>query len=164
MKKLIIISIAIFMGFMISIQGEEIKYQGEVLLGSSIVISDTQQGRPVINFRTIHGARIGQYLFTGMGIGADWYLFDFGSDGDDSEAVVPVFVNVKGYYPVSKEFSPLISLDLGYGFGVSQGIKGKNGFLFSPAIGIQYKKFQAQIGYESNLSIKTCQLKVGLIF
>ena len=163
MKK-VLLALGLLLISFVSMNAEEIKYQGEVDLGCGFIVSGFQQGKPVPNFRTIHGVKIGEYLFTGIGIGADWYLFDRGSDGDDSEAVVPVFADVKGYYPVNENFKPFVALDLGCGFGVSQSISGNSGFLFSPAVGIQYKKFQVQIGYQTNLDIKTCLVRVGVVF
>lgn len=161
-------TLMLILASLISMSAQEIKYQGEVDLGASITTEGNQTGRPVANFRTIHGARVGDYLFAGLGFGADWYFFDEGSSGDDSEVVVPVFVNLKGYYPVNDSFSPFLSLDLGYGFGVTQSISGEGGFVFSPAIGFQYKKFQLQIGYErqsiSNDALGSCNLRFGVVF
>ena len=147
---------------------QEIKYQSEVDLGASITTNGYQTGTAVANFRTIHGGKIGDYFFTGLGFGADWYFFDQGSSGDDSEVVIPVFLNMKGYYPAKKHFKPFVSLDLGYGFGVTQSISGEGGFMYSPAIGFQYKKFQFQVGYEhqsiSGIEFGSCQIKAGVVF
>lgn len=147
---------------------QDIKYQGEVDLGASITTNGFQTGKAVANFRTIHGGKIGDYLFTGLGFGADWYFFDEGSSGDDSEVIIPVFLNLKGYYPASKRLLPFVSLDLGYGFGVTQSISGEGGFMFAPAIGFQYKKMQFQVGYEhqsiSGIDLGSCQIKVGVVF
>ncbi len=167
MKKYFL-ALIVSLASLISMNAQEIRYQGEVDLGASITTEGYQTGRPVANFRTIHGARVGSYLFAGLGFGADWYFFDEGSSGDDSEVVVPVFLNFKGYYPVNDDFSPFISLDLGYGFGVTQSINGEGGFVFSPAIGFQYRKFQFQIGYErqsiSGLTLGSCNLRLGIVF
>ncbi len=161
-------TLMLILAALISMSAQEIKYQGEVDLGASITTEGYQTGRPVANFRSIHGARVGDYLFAGLGFGADWYFFDEGSSGDDSEVVVPVFVNLKGYYPVNDSFSPFLSLDLGYGFGVTQSISGEGGFVFSPAIGFQYKKFQLQIGYERQSILRetlgSCNLRLGVVF
>lgn len=150
------------------VNAQEIMYQGEVDLGASITTNGYQTGKAVANFRTIHGVKIGDYLFTGLGFGADWYFFDEGSSGDDSEVVVPVFLNLKAYYPANKKFSPFVSLDLGYGFGVTQSISGEGGFMIAPAIGFQYKKMQFQVGYErqsiSGIEFGSCQIKVGVVF
>ena len=167
MKK-IIFTIMILMTSSFMMNAQEINYQGEVGLGGSITTDGYQTGRAVANFRTIHGAKIGDYLFTGLGFGADWYFFDEGSSGDDSEVVIPVFLNLKGYYPGNKHFKPFVSLDLGYGFGVTQSISGEGGFMYSPAIGFQYKKFQMQVGYEhqsiSGSGFGSCHLRVGVVF
>ena len=161
-------TLVVSLASLITMSAQEIRYQGEVDLGASITTEGYQNGRPVANFRTIHGARVGDYLFAGLGFGADWYFFDEGSSGDDSEVVVPVFLNLKGYYPVKDSLSPFISLDLGYGFGVTQSISGEGGFVFSPAIGLQYRKFQFQIGYErqsiSGLTLGSCNLRLGIVF
>lgn len=167
MKKIFFVIIVILVS-VISIDAEEMRYQGEVDLGCSVITTDFQQGRPVINFRTIHGLRAGDYIFAGLGFGADWCLFDEGTSGDDSEVIIPVFLGLKGYYPVNDDFSPFISVELGYGFGVTQSISGEGGFMYFPAIGVQYKKFKTQIGYEhqsiSGTGIGSCQLRVGFVF
>ena len=67
-----------------------------------------------------------------------------------------------------KHLKPFVSLDLGYGFGVTQSISGEGGFMYSPAIGFQYKKFQFQVGYEhqsiSGIEFGSCQIKAGVVF
>ena len=143
---------------------EAIKYQGEVDLGYSIGVGTFNINRA--NLHTIHGAKINQNFSVGLGLGLDFY------HEDGLDIMMPIFVNAKGYYPINSKFSPYVSLDLGYGFGVTEYVSGIGGFYWSPAIGIKYDKFKFQIGYtsqsisESGVSVNmgAVQFKVGLAF
>ena len=65
-----------------------------------------------------------------------------------------------------------MSLDLGYGVGVTEGVDGLGGFLWSPAIGIKYDMFKFQIGYSSQrisesgigFDMNAVQFKIGIAF
>lgn len=165
MKKIKSILVALFMLCVTAGYAQDgIKYQGEVDLGYSIGVGDFALNR--LNLHTIHGAKINQNLSLGVGIGLDYY-HEGGGD-----LMMPIFVNAKGYYPVTEKFSPYASLDLGYGVGVTEGVSGLGGFYWSPAVGVKYDKFKFQIGYasqslsESGVSVNmgSVQFKIGLAF
>ncbi len=150
---------------------QQARYQGQVDLGYSVGIGANGTGR--VNLHTIHGARIGDYAYAGLGLGVDFYhqLKDDGTGW--GELMLPVFVDLKGYYPVNSHFAPFIALDLGYSTGLTKGVSSAGGFLCSPAVGVKHKRFQAQVGYTSqhfseqgSLGFTTgaCQLKLGLTF
>lgn len=143
----------------------EIMYQGEVDLGYSIGVGLFATNR--VNLHTVHGAKINKHLSAGIGLGLDFY-----HEGDPLQIMMPIFLNVKGYYPINEKFSPYASLDLGYGLGVTDGLNGLSGFYWSPAIGVKYEKFKFQIGYTSqslsesgvSLNMGAFQFRVGLVF
>lgn len=146
------------------VQDTEVKYQGEVDLGYSIGTGTFAADR--VNLHTIHGAKIGKYCSLGLGLGLDYYHEGSG------ELLMPIFLNAKGYLPVNDKFSPYVSLDLGYGVGVTEGVDGLGGFLWSPAIGIKYDMFKFQIGYSSQrisesgigFDMNAVQFKIGIAF
>lgn len=100
-------------------------YQGEWNLGYAICDKvnsgadlDTDFSRPFIS--TIQGARITEYGYAGIGIGLQYAYGKFFDDDDyydDSmrwnTLLVPIFANFKGYYPISNDLEPFISLSFG---------------------------------------------------
>lgn len=102
-------------------------YQGEIAvaygLGVGLVSSVINTDR--IAFETVHGARLCPYFFVGAGVAFNYFYdmeipylnsrndyFDF-EDENESAGIIPVFVNTKGYYPISAKCSFYLSLDLG---------------------------------------------------
>ena len=158
---LIILSISL-----VSAKGK-VSYQGEVDLGYSYGIGKSASER--VNLHTIHGINVGKYFSTGIGTGFDFYYnFD-----DSSEAIVPVYLNLKGYYPIAKNVSTFLSCDAGWGFGVTGNIDNDNGLTITPAVGIVWGVFKAQVGYNmqniknidlGKLNMGSVQIKIGIMF
>lgn len=146
-----------------------VKYQGEVDLGYSIGVGKLSTNRA--NLHTVQGVKIGKYFSTGLGLGLDYYHQLYEDEGN-GELFVPVFLNMKGYLPVTDALAPFISLDLGYGIGATDGVSGCDGFLWSPSIGLRYRFFKFQVGYTSQhisdewfgFNMNAVQFKVGLVF
>lgn len=141
-----------------------IKYQGEVDLGYSIGTGTFAADR--VNLHTIHGAKIGNYFSAGLGLGLDYY-----HEGE-GELIVPIYLNMKGYLPVSEKVSPYLSFDIGVGVGASEYVSGFSGLYCMPAIGIKAGHFKAQLGYNVqtlseegiSISFNAIQLKLGVVF
>ena len=124
--------------------GGKVKYDGEK--------ADAKFSRAFIE--TVHGVRITQYAFAGMGLG-----FQYAYDGknavgvkEDGVGMMPMFLDLKGYYPVTETFAPYVAIDLGYGlpiFGAeNDGEKLKGGFYASYGIGLNYKKLNFGLGWQ----------------
>lgn len=165
MKKLLL-----FVAFALIVCGANaqtpVKYHGEVDLGYSIGVGTFANDR--INIHTIQGVQVGKYFSTGLGIGIDGYfIFEDGID-----IAVPIYLNLKGYLPVSEKVSPFVSMDIGVGIGASEYMKGMSGLYCTPAVGIKAGKFKAQLGYniqrisEMGIGVNAgaVQLKIGLMF
>lgn len=143
-----------------------VKYHGEVDLGYSIGVGAVSMDR--VNLHTIQGVQVGKYFSTGLGLGLDYYhdLYDNG------ELVVPIYLNVKGYLPVSEKVSPYLSFDIGVGVGATEGVSGYSGMYYTPAVGIKAGKFKAQLGYNVQrisefgvgVDVKAIQIKIGFMF
>ncbi len=156
----------------------KIRYQGELNIGfatggklkNNLVneTADTNFSRPFLE--TVHGVRVGDYLFAGMGLGVQYaygdYLTGVQVENYDSvpswnTAMMPIFLNLKGYYPVSERFAPYISLSLGatavlasdlnesfYSteWGESYESKLKGGFYCDFGVGFTARKFNFGFG------------------
>lgn len=145
----------------------KVSYQGEVDLGYSFGVGKRASER--VNIHTIQGIKVGKYFSTGIGTGFDFY-YDF---DDSSEAIVPVYLNIKGYYPVSKNVSPFVSCDVGLGVGVTGDLDNDTGLTVAPAVGVVWGVFKAQVGYNmqkvknidlGKLSMSSVQVKIGIMF
>ncbi len=144
-----------------------IHYRGEVDLGYSVGVEAVGLGRA--NIHTIHGVSIGRYLSTGVGTGVDIYHFDGGGAG----FVIPVYLNLKGYLPVSRVVRPYLSFDVGGGFGVGRSMAELSGVICSPALGVQIGPALIQVGYalqqlssmfDYRIDCHAIQFKVGVHF
>ncbi len=166
MKGLFLLAVAAAMSVSVANAQVPVKYQGEVDLGYSIGVGTFATGR--VNLHTIQGVRIGKYFSTGLGLGLDYY-HEFYEQG---ELATPIYLNLKGYLPVSEKVSPYFSFDIGVGIGATEGVSGLSGMYCTPAIGIKAGKFKAQLGYnvqrvsESGVGFNAnaVQIKVGVVF
>lgn len=163
MKKLIFSTLLAIMAIFSSNAQTNIKYNGEINLGYGIGVGDFSAGR--VNLHTIQGVKIGDYFSTGVGVGFDYY-----HEGD--ELIVPIYLNLKGYYPINEKVSPFVSFDLGYGIGATDDLSGLGGLYISPTVGIKYRHISFQLGYtcqrlqEEGVGIDfgAVQFKVGYVF
>lgn len=168
MKKYIILFFTLFVLSVSSKAQSQIsaKYHGEIDLGYSIGVGTFSTDR--VNIHTVQGVMVGKYFSAGLGLGLDYYHEIY----DKGELMIPIFLDLKGYIPVTDDLSPFVSFDLGYGIGATDGLKGCDGLLWSPAIGIRYKHFKFQLGYASQrisedgfgFDMNAVQFKIGAIF
>ncbi len=105
----------------------DLKYQGDVEFGYSVGVGTFSTSR--VNIHTTHGVRFNEYLFAGLGTGIDIY--------QGSEFGLPIYLALKGYWPVTDRLSPYLGLDMGGSIGLSEYMG--NGPLFVPQIGLAYK-------------------------
>lgn len=138
-------------------------YQGEVSVGFVTggrfnPMEKTDFSRPLIE--TVHGVRITNYAFVGLGVGVQYAYGKISPDDENSHnwctMLMPVFVNLKGYYPVSDKFSPYLTLSLGgsavlmtdeYEFDYDYKAVLAGGFLYCKlGVGLNYRKFMVDFG------------------
>lgn len=146
-----------------------VRYQGELnfgfATGGKLTDEDgdkwkTDFSRPFIE--TVHGVRmLNDYLFAGIGVGVQYAYGKMDPDYEDSDdwgvVSIPVFLNLKGYYPVSNNFAPYVSLSLGGSiFACSNWDdsdfewenKLKGGFYCDFGVGFNYRKFNFGFGLQ----------------
>ncbi len=155
----------------------KIRYQGDVQVGYSFGIGGYNLNRVDLHF--INSARIGEYFSAGVGIGLDFYhakqhevLWD-----NFRELALPIYLNTRGYLPVSQKVSLFASLDVGASIGLTLGVKGLSGLLLSPSIGVRLHTTHRQavtigVGYVMQqfgaygikFNADAMQIKVGYSF
>lgn len=157
-------------------------YQGELNLGFATGCKLRYNGKDEYHnyfahpfLETIHGVRITRYAFFGLGAGAQYVLGKMKPNLEDSENwntwMVPVFFNVKGYYPISEHFAPYLSVSVGNSFCVASNFnesdydvywnmysgsyqytywenKLKGGFFGECGIGLHYKLLNFELGLQ----------------
>lgn len=145
-------------------QNQTTRYQGEVQVGYAFGIGDYKIDR--LSIHMINGVRFNPYFSAGLGLGLDVY----NSDGETLVSL-PLFVNLKGYLPVSQSVSLFASFDLGYSAALksyeetiqSYDAKlGMKGIMYTPAIGASFKvtgnkTLNLSLGYD----IKTATAEVS---
>ena len=163
MKKLLFSALAVLLTVGAAGARTPVKYHGEVDLGYSIGVGTFSTGR--VNIHTIQGIQVGKYFSTGIGLGLDVYH-------EGPELMIPIYLNLKGYLPVTSRISPYFSLDVGAGIGASDGMSGLSGATYTPAVGVRVGRFKAQIGYNAqclsdsgvSITMGALQIKAGVTF
>lgn len=148
------------------------RYQGDVEVGFAAGIGTFGFDR--VNVHSTHGVRFNEYFFLGAGTGLDCftnYIYDL------PELSLPLFLNTKGYLPVSPKVNMFLSLSIGASIGMTEGVKGLSGLLFTPAVGTSikvkdHKAINISLGYnmqkwgDSGITLNNdaVALKVGFQF
>lgn len=149
------------------------RYQGELSLSYGIGL---EWGNSVANLELINGIRFTPHVFAGVGIG--------GSVSFEESFYVPLFLDVKGYFPVGKRLDLTAGLDLGTRIDCYSS-EGFGGLMLRPEFGInirlgeryglnlvlQYEYFNCRdylyvngIGYDYREKANKIGLKLGFSF
>lgn len=134
MKKRTVLALLSLM-FAVTSQAQQVfKYQGDVEAGFAAGVG--LLGFDRINLHTTHGVRFNEYFFLGAGGGLDCftnYIYDL------PELSLPVYLNTKGYLPISSKTNMFLSFDIGTSIGLTEGVKGVGGLLLTPSLGFNFK-------------------------
>lgn len=103
-----------------------LKYQGEVNTSFSFSIDEETSN---LNLEVINGIRFSRYFFAGAGIGAT-------ASFSDEAILFPIFVDLKGYMPVSRKMDLMAGVDVGTKLDYTYDMTG--GFLFRPEFGLNF--------------------------
>ncbi len=165
MKKLLLLAATAAMAISAVNAKIPVKYHGEADLGYSIGVGTFSTCRA--NLHTIQGVQVGRYFSAGLGLGLDHYheFYEIGV------LAIPIYLNLKGYIPVSEKAAPYISFDIGTGIGTKV-LSGLSGLYCTPAVGIKAGMYKAQVGFnvqrisESGMGfdMNAIQIKVGVLF
>lgn len=135
------------------------RYEGDVAVGYALNVNDPGNS-DVIVFETVHGVRIIPYLFAGIGTGLQFHhtsieipIYNKKGQITDHEylspIILPIFANIKGYYPTSDKFAAYFSVDLGSNIGIVDAKGGHFFATFGPGIQVGRKtKFDASLRYQ----------------
>jgi hypothetical protein len=84
------------------------------------------------SFQTVNGYKLNQWLFAGLGLGADLYA---------TQTFFPVFGSIRGDLLSKKQYEPYYFVDAGYGFngtlGNTSAISNKGGALYAVGLGLK---------------------------
>ncbi len=166
MKKLFCLFVAVVVSSCVFAK-TPIKYHGEVDAGYSLGVGLLAIDR--VGVYTIQGISVGKYFSTGVGLGAEYVVSNFSDD--DFYLMTPIYLNAKGYWPVTDRFSPYVSLDAGVSLGITDEVA-YDGIYLTPAVGVKFGRLKAQLGYNLlrlsddnwDYNLSTLQLKVGVMF
>lgn len=111
----------------------KIKYRGEVSVGGAFagkmnvdayffsIKMKSALSRPYLE--TVHGVMISDYIFAGGGLGLQYYAGKIGAVAGDISVkegkhtwgalTIPLFVNLKGFFPINDDLKPFLNLGLG---------------------------------------------------
>jgi hypothetical protein len=129
-----------------------VRYHGEVNIGGSFGVI----GAPVnfVNFHTIQGVNITDYASVGVGFGLDMHNefrefngSSYGFSSKETDLLFPLFLNAKGYLPLTKKIKTYLSVDFGGKFGLTEQAKGYQPIFVAPAVGVLLNNFLFQIGF-----------------
>lgn len=148
------------------------RYQGELNFGYGLggKLKDDGDKRDAEYQRafieTVHGIRINKYAFAGLGVG-----FQYAYKENREMGMLPVFVDLKGYWPVTDTFAPYVAIDLGYSAGLfSDGDDTPGGFYASYGLGLNFRRLNFGFGWQHqsfsdwDTSVNSFFVKVGLKF
>ena len=136
-------------------------YEGDFGFGYAVNVNEWSD---CATFETVHGVRINPYIFAGAGIG--FYFFynvpiysvdkkgNITTTGSDVEMDIPVFAELKGYYPLSEKISLYGALDLGaliydeiFKYNYDSSTDRAAGFYMTVGPGIQLGKHRAKFDF-----------------
>lgn len=168
MKKFFLLVVSLFFAANLFAQ-TSVKYQGEVDLGYSFGVGTFATGR--VNLNTINGFKFGDYFSAGIGFGFD-YFYEF----YEGKLFTPLYLNLKGYLPISIPVWEKSSLFVSFDIGTNQtNVDGTtvSGLFYAPAIGAKIGMIKCQFGYNmqklsgggvSGIDVNSIQLRVGVMF
>lgn len=129
MKKRLLYFTLVFSLLPLGLSAQEtrlFRYQGEVDLAYSFGIDDETNN---LNLEIVNGIRFSRYLYAGIGLGAS-------GNFSDEAITFPIFVDVKGYMPVSDKMDLTAGVDIGTKLDYFYDTSG--GLLFRPEFGLHF--------------------------
>lgn len=143
--------IALFMPLCVGAQNiKYFKYQGEVNTSYSFCVDEELNN---LSLEVINGVRFSRYLYAGVGLGATAYFSD--------EAILfPVFIDFKGYMPVTGKMDLIAGVDVGTKLDYTYDMSG--GFLFRPEFGLNFP-MKRRVGLKLTLLYELYSFKTTIL-
>ena len=126
------------------------KYQGEVNTSYSFCIDEELNN---LNLEVINGVRFSRYFYAGVGIGAT-------ANFSDEAILFPIFVDIKGYMPVTSKMDLIAGVDVGTKLDYSYDMSG--GFLFRPEFGLNFP-MKRRVGLKLTLLYELYNFKTNVV-
>ena len=141
----------LFMSLYVKAQDAEyLKYQGEVNTSFSFSIDEDMVN---LNLEVINGVRFSRYFFAGAGIGAT-------ASFSDEAVLFPIFIDLKGYMPVSRKMDLMAGMDVGTKLDYTYDMTG--GFLFRPEFGLNFP-LKRNVGLKLTLLYELYNFKTTIL-
>lgn len=142
------------------------KYAGGMHIGygTSSKVNDVKTYSARAMLGMMHGIMWGDYLQTSLGV--DAHMLTHYYKGQGLRFAMTGYVDLRGFYPVTSDFSPFIDLALGAGHSIKPS-GGKTAFYCEFGPGIKYKKFSLSCGLQRLGNDKGCShfyVKTGFYF
>ncbi len=136
MKKILFLTILSLCVSTSMMSQSKIRYQGDVQIGYSLGPGKDNFDR--INLDVINGIRINEHFSIGIGVGIDMAIAG-SSAVHVPGGVIPVYLNNRGYLPISEKMSLVFSLDVGVPFMFNDH-RQSTGFMVVPTVGVSFQK------------------------
>lgn len=123
------------------------KYAGGMHIGygTSSTVNDAKTYSARAMLGMMHGIMWGDYLQTSIGV--DAHMLTHYYKGQGLRFAMTGYVDLRGFYPVTSDFSPFLDLALGAGHSIKPS-GGKTSFYCEFGPGIKYKKFSLSCGLQ----------------
>lgn len=123
------------------------KYAGGMHIGygTSSTVNDAKTYSARAMLGMMHGIMWGDYLQTSLGV--DAHMLTHYYKGQGLRFAMTGYVDLRGFYPVTSDFSPFLDLALGAGHSLKPS-GGKTSFYCEFGPGIKYKKFTLSCGLQ----------------
>ena len=126
------------------------KYQGEVNTSYSFCVDEELNN---LSLEVINGVRFSRYLYAGVGLGAT-------ANFSDEAILFPVFIDFKGYMPVTGKMDLIAGVDVGTKLDYTYDMSG--GFLFRPEFGLNFP-MKRRVGLKLTLLYELYSFKTTIL-
>ena len=120
-------------------------YQGELAFAYGLAVGTGSDIYSRLVFETVHGARISPYAFIGAGLAINHFYKDqvifeeyWVTQKDNRGTLLPLFVNIKGYLPVSRKVAFYLSGDMGAALDLSNSFDEKTKLYVAAGPGVTF--------------------------
>lgn len=156
MKRVILFFVAAMVMCVSAVTAQErsARYYAEVFFagdagGANLVlegekVSDRAVFIPAVSLHTIQGAKFGEYVSVGVGIGVDVLLSTQEESAELGGFLIPLYADVKCWIPTKGKVAPFLMADVGCSFLFYPSTAAP---LYGAGVGFRSGKFMMSLGY-----------------